>query len=144
MGAIDEYGSTDIGAVRFLVGDRVYPYQLTDAEVEFALTQMNDNTYLAAAFCARALSAFYARRVDTRFESIDSKYSQLRDSYERLARSLESQGKRQGGLGLPVAGGLTRSDVDSVRADTNRVDPFFYDNIFQNPPRSNDNDDVER
>jgi hypothetical protein len=144
MGAIDEYGSTDIGAVRFLVGDRVSPYQLTDAEVEFALTQTSNNTYLAAAFCARALSAFYARRVDTRFETIDSKYSQLRDSYERLARSLESQGKKQGGLGLPVGGGLTRSDVDAVRADTNRIDPFFYDNIFQNPPRSNDNDDVER
>jgi hypothetical protein len=143
MSAIDD-GVTPTSSVRFLVGDAIEPYQLSDAEIAFALDQMNDNTYLAAAFCARALSAFYARRVDTRFESIDSKYSQLRDSYERLARSLESQGKKQGGLGLPVGGGLTRTDVDAVRADTNRVDPFFYDNIFQNPPRANDNDDTDR
>ena len=137
MSAIDE-GVTPTSSVRFLVGDAIEPYQLSDAEIAFALDQMNDNTYLAAAFCARALSAFYARRVDTRFESIDSKYSQLRDSYERLARSLESQGKKQGGLGLPIAGGLTKSDVDLATQNTDRLDPYFYDGMFENPPEQND------
>jgi hypothetical protein len=137
MSAIDD-GVTPTSSVRFLVGDAIEPYQLSDAEIAFALDQMNDNTYLAAAFCARALSAFYARRVDTRFESIDSKYSQLRDSYERLARSLESQGKKQGGLGLPIAGGLTKSDVDLATQNTDRLDPYFYDGMFENPPEQND------
>ena len=137
MSAIDD-GVTPTSSVRFLVGDAIEPYQLSDAEVAFALDQMNDNTYLAAAFCARALSAFYARRVDTRFESIDSKYSQLRDSYERLARSLESQGKRQGGLGLPIAGGLTKSEVDLATQNTDRLDPYFYDGMFENAPEQND------
>jgi hypothetical protein len=138
MGAIDEYGSTDIGAVRFLVGDRVSPYQLTDAEIEFALAQTSSNTYRAAAFCARALSAFYARRVDTRFETIDSKYGQLQASYERLARSLESQAKRRGGLGLPYAGGIIKGDVETARAIHDRVHPFFYDNMFSYPADSDD------
>lgn len=138
MGAIDEYGSTDIGAVRFLVGDRVSPYQLTDAEIEFALAQTSSNTYRAAAFCARALSAFYARRVDTRFETIDSKYSQLRDSYEKLARSLDSQAVKQGGLGVPIAGGLTKSDVDLTTQNTDRLDPYFYDGMFENDSSPND------
>lgn len=137
MSAIDD-GVTPTSSVRFLVGDAIEPYQLSDAEIAFALDQMNDNTYLAAAFCARALSAFYARRVDTRFETIDSKYSQLRDSYERLARSLESQGKKQGGLGLPIAGGLTKSDVDLATQDTDRLDPYFYDNMFNNAPDPSD------
>ena len=137
MSAIDD-GVTPTSSVRFLVGDAIEPYQLSDAEIAFSLDQMNNNTYLAAAFCARALSAFYARRVDTRFESIDSKYSQLRDSYERLARSLESQGKRQGGLGLPIAGGLTKSEVDLATQNTDRLDPYFYDNMFNNPPDPSD------
>lgn len=137
MSAIDE-GVTPASSVRFLVGDAIEPYQLSDAEVAFALTQMNNNTYRAAAFCARALSAFYARRVDTRFESIDSKYSQLRDSYERLARNLDSQATKQGGLGLPVAGGLTKSDVDLATQNTDRLDPYFYDGMFENPPEQND------
>jgi hypothetical protein len=137
MSAIDD-GVTPTSSVRFLVGDAVQPYQLSDAEIAFALDQMNDNIYLAAAFCARALSAAYARRVDTRFETIDSKYSQLRDSYEKLARSLESQGKKQGGLGLPVAGGLTKSDVETVTDNTDRLDPYFYDGMFENGAGPND------
>lgn len=137
MSAIDD-GVTPTSSVRFLVGDAIEPYQLSDAEIAFALDQMGNNTYMAAAFCARALSAFYARRVDTHFEAIDSKYSQLRDSYERLARSLESQGKRQGGLGLPVAGGLTKSDVDLATQNTDRLDPYFYDGMFENDSSPND------
>lgn len=137
MSAIDD-GVTPTSSVRFLVGDAIEPYQLSDAEIAFALDQMGNNTYMAAAFCARALSAFYARRVDTRFEAIDSKYSQLRDSYERLARSLESQGKRQGGLGLPAAGGLTKSDIDLAAQNSDRLDPYFYDGMFENPPEQND------
>lgn len=137
MSAIDD-GVTPTSSVRFLVGDAIEPYQLSDAEIAFALDQMGNNTYMAAAFCARALSAFYARRVDTRFEAIDSKYSQLRDSYERLARSLESQGKRQGGLGLPYAGGIIKGDVETARAIHDRVHPFFYDNMFSYPADSDD------
>lgn len=137
MSAIDD-GVTPTSSVRFLVGDAIEPYQLSDAEITFSLDQMNNNTYRAAAFCARALSAFYARRVDTRFESIDSKYSQLRDSYERLARSLDSQATKQGGLGLPIAGGLTKSEVDLATQNTDRLDPYFYDGMFENAPEQND------
>lgn len=137
MSAIDD-GVTPTSSVRFLVGDAIEPYQLSDAEIAFALDQMNNNTYRAAAFCARALSAFYARRVDTSFESIDSKYSQLRDSYERLARNLDSQATKQGGLGLPIAGGLTKSDVDLATQNTDRLDPYFYDSMFNNSPEPND------
>jgi hypothetical protein len=127
--------SQQIAQVRFLVGDT--DNELTNRDILFALDQ-NSNPYSAAAICARALSARYARRVDTRFETIESKYSQLRDSYEQLARSLDAQAKKRGGLGTPLAGGISRSDVENVKNDTDRVKPFFYDNIFANPPPSND------
>lgn len=127
-----------IDSVRFLVGDMdlVSP-QLTDPEIQFALDQ-NPNLYGAAAICARALSARYARRVDTKFETIESKYSQLRDSFEQLARSLDQQAKRGGALGAPIAGGISKAEVENARLDADRVKPFFYDSMFANPPASNE------
>jgi len=126
-----------VDAVRFLVGDTTSPFQLSDTEILFALDQ-NSNPYAAAAICARALSARYARRVDTKFETIESKYSQLRDSYEQLARSLDAQAKRKGALGLPVAGGISNAEVETVQNDPDRVKPFFKDVMFNNPPAPNE------
>ena len=134
---------SNIDSVRFLVGDTVDPagaagtLQLNDSEIRFALDQ-NSNIYGAAAICARALSARYARKVDTKFETIDTKYSQLRDNFEMLARQLDQQAKKRGGLGEPIAGGISRSDVETVDLNADRVKPFFYDNLFNNPPASND------
>jgi hypothetical protein len=127
--------SQQIAEVRFLVGDM--DNVLSNREIIFALDQAT-NVYAAAALCARALSARYARQVDTKFETIETKYSQLRDSYERLARSLDAQAKKRGGMGMPVAGGIRISDVETVREDTDRVKPFFYDNLFTNPPAPNE------
>lgn len=126
-----------VDAVRFLIGDTGASPVLTDDEILFALDQ-NANTYAAAAICARALSARYARRVDTRFETVESKYSQLRDNYEMLARQLEQQARKRGGLGVPLAGGISRADVETAQADDGRVKPFFYDNLFNNPPPTNE------
>lgn len=131
-----------VSAVRFLVGD---PDQgtgtttlLTDAEVEFALDQASDAIYPAAAICARALSARYARRVDTRFETVESKYSQLRDSFALLARQLDQQARKQGALGTPAAGGISNSEMDTVRANPDRVKPYFTRGLFNNPPLPNE------
>jgi hypothetical protein len=130
--------STDpFDAVRFLIGDTVAPYQLSDIEIGFALDQ-DTNVYRAAAICARALSARYARSVDVKFETIESKDSQLRDSYEQLARQLDAQARRRGGLGTPQAGGISRAEVETVDANDDRVKPFFKDLLFNNPPPPNE------
>jgi hypothetical protein len=126
-----------LDAVRFLLGDTATPPQLSDAEILFALDQ-NANIYAAAAICARALSARYARRVDSKFETVESKNSQLRDNYEMLARQLDQQARKRGGLGMPMAGGISRAEVDAVEQDTNRVKPYFKDALFNNPPRPNE------
>lgn len=131
--------NTDLAdAVRFLVGDTTEPYQLADIEVQFALAQTNNSIYPAAAMCARALAARYARRVDTRFESVESSYGQLARNFSMLARKLEAQAKKVGGMGLPLAGGLTISERNAVNADTDRRKPFFYDGMMNNPPPLNE------
>lgn len=122
-----------IDAVRFLLGDTSEPFQLIDPEIAFALDQTS-NIYAAAALCARALAGRYARRVDSKFETIESKDSQLRSNYEMLARQLDQQAKKRGGLGEPRAGGISRAEVETVRADTDRVTPYFRDGAFHHPP----------
>jgi hypothetical protein len=126
-----------VDAVRFLLGDTTSPFQLQDAEILFALDQ-NSNIYGAAAICARALAGRYARQVDDKFETIESKNSQLRQNFEMLARSLDQQAKRRGGIGTPIAGGVSRADVESARENEDRVKPFFYDNLLNNAPPSNE------
>ena len=126
-----------IDAVRFLIGDTTSPFQLTDTEVQFALDSTT-NTYLAAAMCARAIGAKYARRVNKKFETISADYGDLKTNYDLLARQLEMQGKREGGLGTPLAGGISKADVESVDALTDRVRPYFRDGQHSNPPAPNE------
>ena len=131
-----------LNAVRFLVGDTEEIFgtgQLKDAEIQFALDQSGGDTYAAGAVCARALAARYARRVDTRFETIETKYSQLYTHYAKLALHLDRQSKLNGkrGLGVPSAGGISRSEDKTVRADADRVKPYFHSGMFNNPPPSN-------
>lgn len=125
-----------VDAVRFHVGDTSEPFLLSDTEVQFALDQ-NPNVYAAAAICARALSARFSRQVDTRFETVWSFYGQRAAAFEKLARNLEQQAKRAGGLGMPIAGGISVSDVESVDSNPDRVRPYFRDSQFANPPGPN-------
>lgn len=130
-------------AVRFLVGDtNVTDAALQDEEIAFALSQAGNDTYLAAAICARSLAAKYASYVDTKFEGVSSDYSNLRDNYFALATRLEAQSKKFGsrGLGTPVAGGLTYSDIEANDLNDDRVQPKFKQDQFANPPRGYDPD----
>lgn len=133
-----ENDSTD--AVRFLIGDIDATSSddpvLSDAEINFALTTVNNDTFRAAALCCRALAARYATLVDTRFESIDERFSQRQKAYLDLAKRLDAQAKifGSGGLGFPIAGGISEGDMETVRADTDRVKPAFTMRMFENPP----------
>jgi hypothetical protein len=135
IGGLPSDVSEQIAQVRFLVGDT--ENALSNRDILFALDQ-NSNVYAAAAICARALAARYARDVDYRFETIESKNGQRSKAFEMLARQLDQRAKRAGGLGEPVAGGISRADVETVHADTDRVKPFFRENLFNNPPPPNE------
>ena len=130
----DETGTSEqINQVRFLIGDTdSSDYGISNENIVFALAQTS-SIYAAAAMCARALAAKYASEVDTKFESVSVDYSQKAKAYYDLAKRLERQAKAQGGLGVPLAGGLTISDRDAVNADTDRIKPKFYTDQFDNP-----------
>jgi hypothetical protein len=125
-------------AVRLLVGDTdTTDQQVTDEEIAFALSQTSDDIYNAGALMCRTIAGKYSRLVDTSIESVSSSYSQRAKQYSELAVRLVKEGKRLGsvGLGVPVAGGMSISEMESVEDDLDRVPSAFRVDQFSNPPR---------
>jgi hypothetical protein len=125
-------------AVRLLVGDTdTTDQQVSDEEIAFALSQTSDDIYNAGALMCRTIAGKYSRLVDTSIESVSSSYSQRAKQYSELAVRLVKEGKRLGsvGLGVPVAGGMSISEMESVEDDLDRVPSAFRVDQFSNPPR---------
>ena len=125
-----------LDAVRLLVGDtNTNDQQVQDEEIAFALSESNDNVYYAAAWVARAIAGKYARQVTTELDGqLSVEYSDLAKQYSKLADQLEYQSlKTGGGLGIK-AGGITKTDIEIAREQTNRVKPTFRRDRFWNPP----------
>lgn len=129
-------------AVRMLVGDTdTNDQQIQDEEIAFALDQAGDGVYQAAAIAARAIAGKYARRVDTDFETVSASYSQRQKHYLSLAVKLDRQAILQGGgIGTPVMGGISESEMDSVEDDDDRVESAFRRKQFRNPPEVDDDE----
>lgn len=125
-----------LNTVRLLLGDTdSNDQQVQNEEIAFALAQNNNNVYYAGAWCARIVAAKYSRKVTTSIDNaISADYSDLAKQYNKLAESLEYQGKKSGAVVGIKAGGLTKSGIDAVRANTNRITPSFRRDRFRNPP----------
>ncbi len=125
-----------LNVVRLLIGDTdTNDQQVQNEEITFALNQTNDNVYYAAAWAARTIAAQYSRRVTQNLSgALSADYSDLQDHYTSLAETLEHQGKKTGAVLGIKAGGITKSGVDAIRANTNRITPSFRRDRFRNPP----------
>ena len=139
------YDETDLGttttsgrlnSVRLLLGDTdTNDQQVQNEEIVFALAQANNNIYYASAWAARTVAAQYARKVNTQLDgALSADYSDLSKHYASLAESLEYQGKKAGAVVGIKAGGITKTAIDAVRANTDRIAPLFRRDRFRNPP----------
>lgn len=142
--------STDTGrvnTVRFLVGDTDENDQLLqDEEVSFSLNQSGDNVYYAASYCAAALSSKFTKKVNTKLDgALSADYSDLSEKYRNLSFQLKQDALSKSGTAFGVyAGGISISDVDTVRDNTDRITPAFRRDRFKNPPGyGNQADDYE-
>jgi hypothetical protein len=122
--------------VRLLVGDTdTIDQQVQDEEVTFALSENGNNVYYSGAWIARAIASKYSRQVTTQLSgALSADYSDLAKQYKTLADSLEYQGKTAGASVGVLAGGITKSGIEAVRANTNRVEGSFRRDRFKNPP----------
>lgn len=132
-----------LNAVRLLIFDTDTNNQLLqDEEITFALSEVNDRVYYAAAWCARVISAKYSAQVDTTLdESLEAKYSQRAEQYSKLSIQLKEMAKQVSGSSLGIkAGGISKVTIETVRDNTDRPDPAFWTRQFNNPPEGYDDD----
>lgn len=125
-----------LNSVRLLVGDtNTDDQQVQNEEITFSLSETGENIYSAAAWVARTIASQYSRRVNTQLDgALSADYSDLAEQYYKLAEDLEYRGKTNGAVLGVAAGGLTVSDIQAVRANTNRVEGSFRRDRFRNPP----------
>ena len=125
-----------LNSVRLLVGDTdTTDQQVQNEEITFALTETANNIYAAASWVARTIASQYSRRVNTTLDgALSADYTDLAAQYFKLAEDLEYRGKTNGAVLGVAAGGLTISDIQAVRANTNRVEGSFRRDRFRNPP----------
>lgn len=125
-----------LNSVRLLVGDtNTDDQQVQNEEITFSLSETGENIYSAAAWVARTIASQYSRRVNTQLDgALSADYSDLAEQYYKLAEDLEYRGKTNGAVLGVAAGGLTISDIQAARANTNRVEGSFRRDRFRNPP----------
>lgn len=133
--------SSDLDAVRFLVGDTDIDAPLmADEEIAYALSA-DGAVQKAAARIARAIAARFARKADKTVGDLRISYSQRVAHYQELARRLDLQADRSD-VGL-YAGGLSVSDKEAVERDADRVRPSFKRGQFDTDPPDAGRDDPD-
>lgn len=140
----DNTASGRLNSVRLLVGDtNTNSQKLQDEEINFFISQGLNDVYLAASIAARAISTQFAGIGKVDFDGISTDKSKVYEYYNQLARRLEKQSKQIGstGLGVPIAGGISISDMTSVEEDPDRLGSAFKTGQFRNPPTYDSDDE---
>lgn len=121
-------------ATRFYLGDtRKDAKLLDDEEIAFVLTEYPD-PLAAAAACADALAAYYAREINKRVGPISVDYSLRQRQFTDLADTLWG---RVGGRAMAVkpldlwSGGIDKSERDVREANDSAIQPFFRRQLFE-------------
>jgi hypothetical protein len=131
---------SDRDAVRFLTGlTDTTDQRINDEEIDWLLTQNNNNVYLAAAATAASVSATYTDQVDKTVGDLSLKYSQRADKYAALSKALAKEAASQSGHPtlsslLVYAGGTSVSDKETRSSDTDYPAPITWNGQFDNPP----------
>jgi len=121
----------DRDEVRFLVGDvDTADQQITDEEIAYAVANEANNLY-AAARIALTLASKFARKANLQVGDLRKSFRDLQANYLDLAQRLRIEGAKSGTVAY--AGGISISDKDAVREDSDRVQPRFSRGQFEQP-----------
>ena len=112
----------DLNMVRFLIGDTTIPELLSDAEINGILS--TNSVIGTAIICAQSLAARYSRLADKSVGDLKISWSQVSKSYLTLVGTL-SRSPQAIAACAPWAGGTSKAEKVTERADTDRVQPVF-------------------
>lgn len=141
-----------IDDVRLLIGDTDGNAQtLSDSNIDFFLTEANNNTYLAASLAADAIAAKFARDVTNSQSDSQGLHSLSRNNsdkykhYKELAATLmkryqQRAGSNSSGSGAAAlnvfAGGISKADKSTRNADSDRVQTAFNRTLHDFPGKA--------
>lgn len=118
--------------VRTLIGDtNPKDQQLWDGQIAFALSQENNNIYLAGADCCLQLAAKFSRDVDTFEGTLHRMYSARQKAYATRAVELKAKASSRS-FGVAYGGGISVSDKQLQNANVDRVQPAFMRGLTDN------------
>lgn len=127
--------STDKDFVRFLIHDTVEPgHAVEDEEINGILTRI-PNVYLAAAAIADSLAAKYAASGEesVAIDGFSITTGDQVSQYKSLSATLRAQAAQApGGLGVPYAGGVSKSDMETVASNSDRPPNKFVKGMMDN------------
>jgi len=124
-----------LNVVRLLIGDtETLDQLLQDEEINFALSESNNNTYFAGAWAANAIAASYARRVTTKLDgALSAEYSDLAKQYKALSNDLREQGQKYSLTGTSLsAGGISDAAIVAAQSLSDRPSSAFSKGQFDN------------
>lgn len=126
---------SDRDAVRFYISDTDAANPLYyDGEIDYLLTKFPTPLF-AAAQAARSLAAKFAGQVTSKkVGDLAITYAEKVKNYLALAASLQSQAEMAGAV--LYSGGTSKSDMEAVAADSNRVPQPFSRGQFDITPQS--------
>ena len=122
--------ASDRDAVRFYTGDTTSTRELlSDEEIAFVLTE-HANQRLAAAVCAEAIAAKFAREADQKVGDISKSLSQVSKAFYALANKLRSEVAKRAAPSFPAA---SKAWKQTQREDTDLVQSAFEIGFGDNP-----------
>lgn len=118
--------------IRFLVGDTdITEPLLQDEEIEFVITQwmFKGSPYYAAAMCAKAIAARFAREVNYSDDADSLSLDGLQQKFLSLAADLLTQYNEQVSGARPFVGGISYGEVP----DGTVIPPSFGKGMTDDP-----------
>lgn len=123
---------------RFLTGDTDTTDELlTDDEYDYLLAEYTNPMWAAAVACD-AIATKLARKVDTTVGRASKSLSQAAQAYADRANHLRRRASVQSAT--IKAGGISRTDKDTVEDDTDRVEPRFQRDMHTTYTLASDNE----
>jgi hypothetical protein len=125
--------SVPLDAIRLILGDTdTTNYLLTDSELNYFLTQENNNIYYAGHHAASAIAGKFSRLADKSLGPLSISLSQKAANYRQLSKDLYDHAIYDVNIApTPFSG--TSETGDRLNTDDLAVPPLFKRGDFDNP-----------
>jgi hypothetical protein len=131
---------TDIQIVRLNIGDKepdAANQHFTDAEIQHFIDTAAGDLDTASGDAAVRLALYFGTKADQTTGRVSTSFSDRASTYWEIAQQFGTSAQ-PGELAPVYVGGLSRSEIDSSREDTDLVQPAFTRDLNEDPAATTD------